>query len=154
MDSPLAMLVLAMIERPGDGLEGSATLVLNSGTVIEGQPEDLGIAGVEAGEEVFEGKASQGQAEVLGRPGAGAKEIGEVAGIGGVEVLAGPFGEGFAVRCGEQGVGDAEQMVSLRERAGDGEQGQKADELRGRSYKGLHGAASGARAEQVQARLF
>src|SRR4051812_42585764 len=73
--------LLVMVEMPIDALEPACPFVLGRQGIIDGQVDRAGGLPAVASLEISEDELEQGQAQVIGVPGADAEEVGEVAGI-------------------------------------------------------------------------
>jgi hypothetical protein len=93
------------------------------------------------GFQVVQQRGDQGQAEVVGIPGADAEEVGEVAGIDAVEFLSRQFGEGLAAWRDEE-VGQPLQVPQLGvvQAGGKAQESKENDDGQGTVYDGLHGS--------------
>src|SRR4051794_4293219 len=139
-----------MVEMPIDALQLTRALVLWGQGVIDGQVDGQGRLGVVC-LEVAEDEGHQRQAQVVGIPGADAKEIGEVAGIDTGQFQGRQLGQSLAPRGDDEQVGAALDLLALGDGQGQAEQADEGDNGCRAAYDSFSGGLrSGQQAEVWQ----
>src|SRR5271156_6016777 len=112
MTAGLDRSMLVVIEMPIDAVEPASAFVLGSQGIIDGQinsAERITVASLEITDDELE----QRQPEVVGVPGADAKEVSEVAGIDAGKFQGGQLCQGLAARRDDEKVAEAFDVLAL-----------------------------------------
>src|SRR5262249_43970786 len=128
--------------EPIDRLQASCLPGFLAQGIVQVEEEHLGqIAALGLVQQPGQMASAQGVPYQVSRPGAEAKKIGPVGGVGGVEELALEGGQRLALFANQQGISQVEQMLALWLRQVGNQGPQKGFQGRGRAYNtSQHGA--------------